>query len=63
MKRERMLEFVRELGFDPSSTLEVRLDPDGWLVEQFRLDDDGERVLSEDYSGYLRTGPVTGEWE
>ena len=63
MKRERMTEFVRELGFDPSNTFEAHLDPDGWLVEQFLLDADGKRVLLEDYSGYANTEPVTGEWE
>lgn len=63
MKRERMMEFVRELGLDTRKTITVRLDADGWQAEQFLLDDDGERVLSEDYSGYLRIGPVTGEWE
>lgn len=63
MKRERMLEFVRELGFDPSNTLEVHLDPDGWQVKQFLLDEDGERVLTEYGSGYIRTEPATGEWE
>ena len=48
MKRERMLEFLRELGLDPSKTINVHLDSSGWFAEQFALDADGKKVLPED---------------
>ena len=61
MKRERMLEFMRELGLDPSKTINVHLDSSGWFAEQFALDADGKKVLSEE--GYLRDRLVSGDWE
>ena len=62
MKRERMMEFVRELGFDPSNTFEVHLDPDGWLVKQFLLDEEGNRVYP-DFGHSLHDHFVSGDWE
>lgn len=63
MKRERMMEFVRELGLDTSKTITLRLDADGWQAEQFLLDEDGKRVLSEAGSIFTHAAPVTGVWE
>ena len=64
MKRERILEFLRELGLDPSKTINVHLDSSGWVAEQFALDADGKKVLPEDSpGGYLRDRLVSGDWE
>ena len=62
MKRERMTEFVRELGLDPSKSVDVRLDPFGWVAEQFVLDADGRKMLFEGGDGYVRY-TVSGYWE
>lgn len=62
MKRERMLEFLRELGIDPSKTINVRLDSYGWEAEQFLLDEEGNRVYP-DFGHALRDRLVSGDWE
>lgn len=61
MTRERMVEFLRELGLDPSRTTDVRLDPEGWEAGQFLLDEDGKKVLGE--GGFVRGAPVLGTWD
>ena len=62
MKRERMLEFLRELGIDPSNSVDVRLDPFGWAAKQFVPDADGKPIYREDGDGYVRY-TVSGYWE
>ena len=62
MKRERMLEFLRELGLDPSKTINVHLDSSGWFAEQFLLDEEGNRVYP-DFGHALHDHFVSGNWE
>lgn len=40
MERERML----ELGLDPSKTVNLYLDTDGWTAEQFPIDADRHKA-------------------
>lgn len=61
MKRERMTEFIQELGLDPSRTTDVRLDPEGWVAGQFLLDEDGKKVLTD--VGFVHDKPVSGTWD
>lgn len=61
VKRERMVEFIRELGLDSSRTTDVWIDPDGWVARQFLLDEDGKKVLSDD--GLVQYPPVSGTWD
>lgn len=62
MKRERMMEFLRELDLDPSNSVDVRLDPFGWAAKQFVLDAEGRKVMFEGGDGYVRY-TVSGDWE